>query len=151
MTISTKTPTRHCLARIIVTGTLYSKTKGGPGWLPGFNTTPMPLHPSQSGGCISRNRTGSNGHSEFRSSPTVPCKHGRRWRWNRSGKHGSNRRCAMRRTAVSPAQRAEMRGDISGSDALPESERVHGKIAWQKTSGRAQMSGAAHWEIRVTR
>ena len=30
----------------------------------------------------------------------------------------------MRRTAVSPAQRAEMRGDISGSDALPESERT---------------------------
>ena len=26
-------------------------------------------------------------------------------------------RCAMRRTAISPAQRAEMRGDISGSDA----------------------------------
>src|SRR5260370_39226467 len=30
----------------------------------------------------------------------------------------------MRRAAVSPAQRAEMRGDISGSDALPESERT---------------------------
>jgi hypothetical protein len=30
----------------------------------------------------------------------------------------------MRRTAVSPAQRAEMRGVISGSDGLPESERT---------------------------
>ena len=29
---------------------------------------------------------------------------------------GELRECAMRRTAVSPAQRAEMRGDISGSD-----------------------------------
>jgi hypothetical protein len=71
--------------------------------------------------------------------------------WNPSGRPGSNPECAMRRTAVSPAQRAEMRGDISGSDALPEFERTHGKIAWQKTSGRAQMSGAVHWEIRVTR
>ena len=33
-------------------------------------------------------------------------------------------RCAMRRTAISPAERAEMRGDISGSNALPELERV---------------------------
>src|ERR1700758_1683960 len=45
-------------------------------------------------------------------------------RWNPSGKPGSSPVCAMRRTAVSPAQRAEMRGDISGSDALPESERT---------------------------
>ena len=29
---------------------------------------------------------------------------------------GELRECAMRRTVVSPAQRAEMRGDISGSD-----------------------------------
>jgi len=55
----------------------------------------------------------------------------------------------MRRTVVSPAQRAEMRGDISGSDALPEFERTHGKIAWQKTGGRAQVSGAVRREIRV--
>jgi hypothetical protein len=32
--------------------------------------------------------------------------------------------CAMRRTVVSPAQRAGMGGDISGSDGLPESERT---------------------------
>jgi len=37
---------------------------------------------------------------------------------------GELRQCAMRRTAVSPAQRAEMRGVISGSDGLPESERT---------------------------
>jgi hypothetical protein len=55
----------------------------------------------------------------------------------------------MRRTAVSPAQRAEMRGDISGSDGLPESERIYGKIACQKTGDRAQASGAVHREIRV--
>jgi hypothetical protein len=56
----------------------------------------------------------------------------------------------MRRTPVlSPAQRAEMRGDISGSDALPEFERTHGKIAWQKTGDRAQVSGAVRREIRV--
>jgi hypothetical protein len=30
----------------------------------------------------------------------------------------------MRRTAISPVKRAEMRGDISGSDASPESERI---------------------------
>ena len=59
--------------------------------------------------------------------------------------------CAMRRTAVSPAQRAEMRGDISGSDALPESERMHGKIAWQKTGSRAQAYGTACREIRAIR
>jgi len=40
--------------------------------------------------------------------------------------------CAMRRAAVLPAQRAEMRGVISGSDGLPESERMHGKIACQE-------------------
>jgi len=57
--------------------------------------------------------------------------------------------CAMRRTVVSPVQRAEMRGDISGSDGLPESERMQGKIACQETGGRAQVSGAAHREIRV--
>jgi hypothetical protein len=55
----------------------------------------------------------------------------------------------MRCTVVSPAQRAEMRGDISGSDALPEFERTHGKIAWQKTGDRAQVSGAVRREIRV--
>jgi hypothetical protein len=55
----------------------------------------------------------------------------------------------MRRTVVSPAQRAEMRGDISGSDGLPESERMHGKIACQETGGRAQVSRAAYREIRV--
>jgi hypothetical protein len=55
----------------------------------------------------------------------------------------------MRRTVVSPVQRAEMRGDISGSDGLPESERMQGKIACQETGGRAQVSGAAHREIRV--
>jgi hypothetical protein len=55
----------------------------------------------------------------------------------------------MKRIVVSPAQRAEMRGDISGSDALPEFERTHGTIAWQKTGGRAQVSGAARQEIRV--
>ena len=55
----------------------------------------------------------------------------------------------MRRTVVSPVQRAEMRGDISGSDALPEFERTHGKIAWQKTGGRVQVSGTARREIRV--
>ncbi len=57
--------------------------------------------------------------------------------------------CAMRRTVVSPAQRAEMRGDISGSDGLPESERMQGKIACQETGGRAQVSGAVRREIRV--
>jgi anti-sigma regulatory factor (Ser/Thr protein kinase) len=31
--------------------------------------------------------------------------------------------CATRRSVISPAQRAEMRGDISGSDGLPGSER----------------------------
>ena len=60
-----------------------------------------------------------------------------------------HRGCAMRRTAVSPAQRAEMRGDISGSDGLPESERVHGKIACQKTGDRAQASGTVCREIRA--
>ena len=59
--------------------------------------------------------------------------------------------CAMRRTVVSPAQRAEMRGDISGSDGLPESERMQGKIACQETGGRAQVSGAVRREIRVIR
>ena len=57
--------------------------------------------------------------------------------------------CAMRRIVVSPVKRAEMRGDISGSDALPEFERTHGKIAWQKTGGRVQVSGTARREIRV--
>ena len=38
----------------------------------------------------------------------------------------------MRRIVVSPVKRAEMRGDISGSDALPEFERTHGKIAWHR-------------------
>jgi hypothetical protein len=42
-----------------------------------------------------------------------------------------------------------MRGDISGSDASPEFERTHGTIAWQKTGGRAQVSGAVRREIRV--
>ena len=51
-------------------------------------------------------------------------RHGYVTRWSRSGRPGSSPGCAMRRTAVSPAQRAEMRGDISGSDALPESERT---------------------------
>ena len=55
----------------------------------------------------------------------------------------------MRRTVVSPAQRAEMRGVISGSDGLPESERIYGKIACQKTGGRAQVSGVARREIRA--
>ena len=59
------------------------------------------------------------------------------------------RECAMRRIVVSPVKRAEMRGDISGSDALPEFERTHGKIAWQKTGGRVQVSGTARREIRV--
>src|SRR6185437_15444454 len=49
----------------------------------------------------------------------------------------------MRRTVVSPAQRAEMRGDISGSDGLPESERVKGTIACQETGSRAQAYGVA--------
>src|SRR5487761_1220087 len=58
----------------------------------------------------------------------------------------------MRCTVVSPAQRAEMRGDISGSDGLPESRKaIDGKIACQKTGGRAQAYGAAHREIRVIR
>ena len=55
----------------------------------------------------------------------------------------------MRRSVVSPAQRAEMRGDISGSDGLPESERMQGKIACQETGDRAQVSGTVHREIRV--
>jgi hypothetical protein len=55
----------------------------------------------------------------------------------------------MRRIVVSPVKRAEMRGDISGSDALPEFERTHGKIAWQQTGGRVQVSGTARREIRV--
>ena len=55
----------------------------------------------------------------------------------------------MKRIVVSPAQRAEMGGTISGSDALPEFERTHGTIAWQKTGGRAQVSGAVRREIRV--
>src|SRR6266536_3473216 len=59
------------------------------------------------------------------------------------------RECAMRRIVVSPVKRAEMRGDISGSDALPEFERTHGTIAWQKTGGRVQVSGTARREIRV--
>ena len=37
---------------------------------------------------------------------------------------GELRECAMRRAAVSPAERAGMRGIISGSDGLPESERT---------------------------
>src|SRR5580704_14005400 len=57
----------------------------------------------------------------------------------------------MRRTVVSPAQRAEMRGDISGSDGLPESERMQGKIACQETGGCAQVHGASRREIRVIR
>ena len=60
--------------------------------------------------------------------------------------------CAMRRTAISPAKRAEMRGDISGSDALPESRKANnGKIAWQKTGSRAQAYGTACQEIRAIR
>ena len=62
---------------------------------------------------------------------------------------GDYRSCAMRRIVVLPAQRAEIGGNISGSDALPEFERTHGRIAWQKTGGRAQMSGTARREIRV--
>src|SRR5215210_2568906 len=35
-----------------------------------------------------------------------------------------------------------MRGDISGSDALPESRKANdGNIAWQKTGSRAQAYG----------
>jgi hypothetical protein len=57
----------------------------------------------------------------------------------------------MRCTAVSPAQRAEMRGDISGSDGLPESRKaMDGKTACQKTGDRAQVYGAVRREIRVT-
>jgi hypothetical protein len=55
----------------------------------------------------------------------------------------------MRRTAVLPAQRAEMRGVISGSDGLPEPERTEGKIACQETGGRAQVYGAARRGVRV--
>ena len=55
----------------------------------------------------------------------------------------------MRRTAVSPAQRAEMRGDVSGSDGLPEPERAEGKIACQETGDRAQVYGAARRGVRV--
>jgi hypothetical protein len=44
-----------------------------------------------------------------------------------------------------------MRGDISGSNALPELERANGKIAWQKTGGHAQMSGVVRREIRTIR
>ena len=42
-------------------------------------------------------------------------------------------RCATRRTAISPAERAENGGDVFGSDALPEAERLNGNAAWQKT------------------
>jgi len=42
----------------------------------------------------------------------------REWRRSTPGAPGRGelRQCAMKRTAVSPAQRAEMRGVISGSD-----------------------------------
>jgi hypothetical protein len=58
----------------------------------------------------------------------------------------------MRRTAISPAQRAEMRGDISGSDGLLRLERALGrKIACQETGSHAQAYGVACREIRTTR
>jgi hypothetical protein len=57
----------------------------------------------------------------------------------------------MRRTAISPAQRAEMRGDISGSDGLPEVERLNGKIACQETGSHVQAYGVACREIRTIR
>jgi Transposase IS66 family/Family of unknown function (DUF6444) len=41
--------------------------------------------------------------------------------------------CATRHTAISPAEQAENGGDVSGSDALPEAERLNGNAAWQKT------------------
>ena len=59
--------------------------------------------------------------------------------------------CAMRRTAISPAKRAEMRGDISGSDGLLGSKGLGRKIAWQETGSHAQAYGVACREIRTTR
>ena len=45
-----------------------------------------------------------------------------------------------------------MRGDISGSDALPESRKANdGNIAWQKTGSRAQAYGVACRGIRTIR
>ena len=46
---------------------------------------------------------------------------------------GTSTTCATRRTAISPAKRAENGGGVFGSDALPEAERLNGKTAWQKT------------------
>jgi hypothetical protein len=45
--------------------------------------------------------------------------------------------CATRRSAVSPAQRGEIGGDVSGSAGLPDLERGQGKTACQPTNGRA--------------
>ena len=57
--------------------------------------------------------------------------------------------CATRRTAISPAKRAENGGDVFGSDALPETERLNGKTAWQQTGSRVQASGTVCREIRA--
>jgi hypothetical protein len=59
--------------------------------------------------------------------------------------------CAMRRTAVEPAKRAGMRGNISGPDALPEPERVNGTAAWQKTGNRVQVLGTVFRGVRAIR
>ena len=74
-----------------------------------------------------------------------------------TGQGGELRECAMRRAAVSPAERAGMRGVISGSDGLPESERtIRGKQHARKPAtvprcmGRCAGRSARHGESRIT-
>src|SRR5256885_10308911 len=92
---------------------------------------PWQKHPPYVGGCWARSCAGT-AKAWATDWTTLPAS------WNATVPRSA---CAMRRTALSPAKRAEMRGDISGSNALPEPERVtSGKTAWQETDGRAQMS-----------
>ncbi len=58
--------------------------------------------------------------------------------------------CAARRSVVSPAQRAEMRGEISGSDGLPESEKCREQQHARKPAAHAQAYGVACRGTRVT-
>ena len=51
--------------------------------------------------------------------------------------------CAARRSVVSPAQRAEMRGEISGSNGLPESEKCREQQHARKPAAHAQAYGVA--------
>jgi len=57
--------------------------------------------------------------------------------------------CAVMRSAVSLVERAGMGGVIPGSDGLLVVRKDNGKIACQKTGGRAQVPRAVRRGIRV--